>query len=38
MKRIGLIGATGTDWWGDERKRDFIKLHTPEGYEILKSK
>ena len=35
MKRIGLIGATGTDWWGDERKRDFIKLHTPEGYEIL---
>jgi allantoin racemase len=35
MKRIGLIGATGTDWWVDERKRDFIKLHTPEGYEIL---
>ncbi|MHA2067665.1 MAG: aspartate/glutamate racemase family protein [Candidatus Thorarchaeota archaeon] len=35
MKRIALIGATGTDWWVDEKKSDFIKLHTPDGYEIV---
>ncbi len=35
MKRIALIGATGKDWWVDEKKRDFVKSHTPEGYEIV---
>ncbi|MHA2140557.1 MAG: aspartate/glutamate racemase family protein [Candidatus Thorarchaeota archaeon] len=35
MKRIALIGATGKDWWVDEKKQDFVKLHTPEGYEIV---
>ncbi|MHA2005644.1 MAG: aspartate/glutamate racemase family protein [Candidatus Thorarchaeota archaeon] len=35
MKRIALIGATGIDWWVDEKKRGFVKLHTPEGYEIV---
>jgi allantoin racemase len=35
MKRIALIGATGIDWWVDERKRGFVKLHTPAGYEIV---
>jgi len=35
MKRIALIGATGTDWWVDEKKRGFVKKHTPAGYEIV---
>jgi allantoin racemase len=35
MKRIALIGATGTDWWVDEKKRNFVKSHTPDGYEIV---
>lgn len=35
MKRIALIGATGTDWWIDEKKREFVKKHTPDGYEIV---
>ena len=35
MKRIALIGATGTDWWVDEQKREFVKQHTPDGYEIV---
>ena len=35
MKRIALIGATGIDWWVDEKKRGFVKLHTPEDYEIV---
>ena len=35
MKRIALIGATGTDWWIDEKKREFVKKHTPNGYEIV---
>ncbi|MFQ5831699.1 MAG: aspartate/glutamate racemase family protein [Candidatus Thorarchaeota archaeon] len=34
MKRIALIGATGVDWWEDEKKRSFVELHTPEGYSI----
>jgi allantoin racemase len=35
LKRIALIGATGIDWWTDKRKRDFVRLNTPPGYEIV---
>ena len=34
MKRIALIGATGVDWTADEKKKSFVKLHTPQGYDI----
>ncbi|UCH04347.1 MAG: aspartate/glutamate racemase family protein [Candidatus Thorarchaeota archaeon] len=34
MKLIALIGATGIDWWTDEKKNSFVKLHTPQGYRI----
>ncbi|MEE8182282.1 MAG: hypothetical protein V3T87_03115, partial [Candidatus Thorarchaeota archaeon] len=34
MKRIALIGATGVDWTADEKKKSFVKLHTPQGYGI----
>ncbi len=34
MKRIALIGATGVDWTTDEKKKSFVKLHTPQGYYI----
>ena len=35
MKKIALIGATGKDWWTDEKKVSFVKSLTPSGYEIL---
>jgi allantoin racemase len=34
LKRIALIGATGVDWTVDEKKKSFVKLHTPQGYDI----
>jgi len=34
LKRIALIGATGVDWTADEKKKSFVKLHTPQGYDI----
>jgi allantoin racemase len=34
MKRIALIGATGIDWWTDEKKKSFVELQTPEGYRL----
>lgn len=34
MKKIALIGATGLDWWVDEKKKSFIDSITPHGYEI----
>lgn len=34
MKRIALIGATGIDWWKDVKKKSFVEMHTPDGYEI----
>jgi allantoin racemase len=34
MKRIALIGATGIDWWTDEKKKSFVKMHTPKGYKL----
>ena len=35
LKRIALIGVTGIDWWTDKKKRDFVKLNTPPGYELV---
>ncbi|MHA2241466.1 MAG: aspartate/glutamate racemase family protein [Candidatus Thorarchaeota archaeon] len=35
MKRIALIGATGVDWWVDDKKREFVQKHTPADYEIV---
>ncbi len=34
VKKIALIGATGLDWWVDEKKKSFIESITPAGYEI----
>ena len=34
MTRLALIGATGTDWWTDPKKKAFVDLHTPPGSEI----
>ena len=34
MKKLALIGATGTDWWTDPKKKAFVDLHTPPGWEI----
>jgi len=34
LKRIALIGATGVDWTVDEKKKSFVKIHTPQGYDI----
>jgi len=34
LKRIALIGATGVDWTADEKKKSFVNLHTPQGYDI----
>lgn len=34
MKRIALIGATGIDWWKDNKKKQFVQSTTPTGYEI----
>jgi len=34
LKRIALIGATSLDWTVDEKKKSFVKLHTPQGYDI----
>jgi allantoin racemase len=34
MTRLALIGATGTDWWTDSKKKAFVDLHTPPGCEI----
>ncbi|MCK5238639.1 MAG: aspartate/glutamate racemase family protein [Candidatus Thorarchaeota archaeon] len=35
MRKIALIGVTGKDWWTDPDKREFVKKHTPEGYEMI---
>jgi allantoin racemase len=35
LKRIALIGATGFDWWKDDKKKDFVRQNTPEGYELV---
>ncbi len=34
MTRLALIGATGTDWWTDPKKKAFVDKHTPPGSEI----
>ena len=34
MKKLALIGATGIDWWTDPKKKSFVDLHTPPGWEI----
>ncbi|MHA1909533.1 MAG: aspartate/glutamate racemase family protein, partial [Candidatus Thorarchaeota archaeon] len=35
MKKIALIGVAGKDWWTDPDKVEFVKKHTPPGYEML---
>ncbi|MFW9954566.1 MAG: aspartate/glutamate racemase family protein [Candidatus Thorarchaeota archaeon] len=35
MKKIALIGVTGKDWWADPRKKEFVELHTPHGYQMI---
>ena len=35
MKKLALIGATGIDWWDDPKKKSFVDLHTPPGWEIV---
>jgi allantoin racemase len=34
MKKLALIGATGIDWWTEPKKKSFVDLHTPPGWEI----
>ncbi|MHA1944357.1 MAG: aspartate/glutamate racemase family protein [Candidatus Thorarchaeota archaeon] len=34
MSKLALIGATGTDWWTDPKKKAFVDLHTPPGWEF----
>ena len=34
MKRIGLIGVTGIDWWVDPKKKNFVRAVTPPGFVI----
>ena len=34
MTKLALIGATGIDWWKDEKKKSFVDKHTPPGCEI----
>ncbi|MHA2024596.1 MAG: aspartate/glutamate racemase family protein [Candidatus Thorarchaeota archaeon] len=34
MKKLALIGATGTDWWTDPKKKAFVDLHIPSGWEF----
>jgi allantoin racemase len=34
MTKLALIGATGIDWWKDEKKKSFVDSHTPPGCEI----
>lgn len=35
MKRIGLVGAGGYDWWSEPSRRPFFDRVTPAGYEII---
>jgi allantoin racemase len=34
MKQLALIGATGIDWWTEPKKKEFVDLYTPPGWEI----
>ncbi|RDE14113.1 MAG: Asp/Glu/hydantoin racemase [Candidatus Thorarchaeota archaeon] len=34
MTRLALIGATGTDWWVDPKKKSFVLSFVPKGSEI----
>jgi allantoin racemase len=34
LTRLALIGATGTDWWTDSKKKSFVLSFVPPGCEI----
>ncbi len=34
MTKLALIGATGTDWWVDPKKKSFVLSFAPKGCEI----